>query len=68
MANYDQLRNKTRTESRHELSDVYQAARNLEVKTLTDRVLQQAGRSASADFLHEIAASIADAANKKGNQ
>lgn len=57
---------KTKTETRENLPDIYRQARDLEVRSLADRVINQAGRDASPDFLHEVAVAIANAAQKKG--
>lgn len=62
---YDQLRNKTKTGNASDLPDIYQQARALEVRELADRVVKGAGRSASPEFLQDIAAAIAEAANKR---
>ena len=65
MSIYD-LKNKTKTESRDSLPDIYKKARDLEVRSLAERVIHQAGRSASPEFLHEVAVAIAQEAQKKG--
>lgn len=68
MANYDLLKNKPRTGDRSELPDVYQQARDLEVRTLANKVVTQAGRAASPQFLHEVARAIVEEANKRGSR
>jgi len=62
---YAALKNKTKTGSVMDLPDIYQQARALEVRELADKVIKGAGRSASPEFLQEIAAAIADAANQR---
>ena len=66
MTDYTQLKNKPRTQARGELSDIYQRARDLEVQQIAERAISLAGRSASPDFLGEVAVKIAEIAQKKG--
>jgi hypothetical protein len=68
MASIYDLKNRTKTESRDSLPDIYKQARDLEVRSLAERVINQAGRDASPEYLHEIAIAIAEAAQKKGGR
>lgn len=68
MVDLTTFKNKPRTQSRNELSDVYQRARDLEVQQIAERTVSLAGRSASPDFLGEIAVKIAEIAQKKGGR
>lgn len=66
MTDITSFKNKPRTQSRSDLSDVYQRARDLEVQQIAERAVSLAGRSASPDFLGEVAVRIAEIAQKKG--
>lgn len=66
MTDFTSYKNKPRTQSRNELSDIYQRARDLEVQQIAERTISLAGRSASPDFLGEVAVKIAEIAQKKG--
>lgn len=61
----NQLKNKTKTANRSELTDVYKAARDLEIQELASKVIQSAGRAASTEYLQEVALAIAEAASKR---
>lgn len=68
MTDFTAFKNKPRTQSRDELPDVYQRARDLEVQQIAERAVSLAGRSASPDFLGEIAVKIAEIAKNKGSR
>jgi len=59
------LTERTRAASRDDLPDIYKQARDLEVRDMAQRVVSQAGRSASPEFLAEVAIAIAELANKR---
>lgn len=63
----DLLRTKTnsiRTSDKSELSEVYLAARELEVQQLAERMARILGSGHSEDFVTDVAVKMVDLANK----
>ena len=66
MNDFTAFKNKPRTQSRDALPDIYQRARDLEVQQIAEKAVALAGRTASGDFLGEVAMKVAEIAQKKG--